>query len=285
MHLNDPIYVQYFYWLRDALGGNLGESLVTFRNVATDISLYLPATLELVALATAIDIVLALSLGVLAGRHANTWVDHIVRGFSYIGVALPAFVFGIILLLIFGYSWNILPTGGRLSPSILMPPSVTGMVTIDALIAGRFGTFADALSHLIMPALALAAGNIAQEARITRSAMVENLHKDYISSVIARGIPERTITLQYLLRPSIIPTVSVMGLDMAGLVANAFLVESIFQYPGFSRYAATAILRKDLNAIVGVVMVVGIIFAIVNILIDNLVSYLDPRIRMMQRTD
>ena len=285
MHLNDPIPVQYVYWLRDALSGNLGQSLVTFRNVTTDILEFLPATIELVAFATIIDIVLALLLGVLSGRYANTWIDNAVRGFSYIGVAVPSFVFAIALLLIFGYYGNILPTGGRLSPSITMPNSVTGLMTIDALIAGRLNVFGDALSHLIMPSLALAAGNIAQEARITRSGMVENLRKDYVASAVSHGIPERTITFQYLLKPSIIPTVSIMGLDFAALIANAFLVETIFGWPGFSRYGATAILRKDLNAIVAVVMVTGIIFAIVNILIDIIVGYLDPRIRMMQKAE
>jgi peptide/nickel transport system permease protein len=285
MHLNDPIYVQYFYWLRAALSGDLGESLVTFRNVSTDIAQFLPATLELVLFATIIDIVLALFLGTLAGRYSNSWIDNVVRIFSYAGVSVPSFVVAIFLILIFGYYGHILPTFGELSPSMPTPPSVTGFVTIDALLEGRFDIFVDALSHLILPALALAVGNIAQEARITRSGMVENVRKDYIALERSHGIPETTITWQYLLKPSIIPTVSIMGLDFASLFANAFVVETIFNWPGFSAYAANAILRKDLNAIVGVVVVLGVIFVLVNVVVDIVVSYLDPRIGMAQKAE
>jgi peptide/nickel transport system permease protein len=285
LHLNDPIYLQYFYWIRDAFSGNLGQSLVTFRNVSTDIIQFFPATLELVIFAAMIDIVLAISLGVLAGRHANTWIDNLVRGISYIGVAVPSFVFAIVLLLIFGYYGNILPTAGRLSTSMPIPNSVTGMVTIDALLAGRFDIFVNALGHLIMPGLALAAGCVAQEARILRSGVVENLKKDYIVSAVSHGIPERTILFKYLLKPSLIPTVSIMTLDIAALIGNAFLVETIFNWPGFARYGTNAILNKDLNAIVAVVMVTGFIFAISSIIVDIIVSYLDPRIRMIKRAE
>jgi peptide/nickel transport system permease protein len=129
----------------------------------------------------------------------------------------------------------------------------------------------------------LALGPIAQEARITRASVVENLNKDYILASISHGIPERLIVLKYLMRPSLIPTVSILGLDIASLMGWAFLVESIFNWPGMSRYGIIAMLRKDLNAIVGVVMVTGLVFAIANIVVDIIVSLLDPRIRMVER--
>jgi len=283
LHLNDPLYIQYYYWVRDALQGNLGESLVTRRNVASDIIEFFPATLELVLFAAIIDVVFAISLGVLAGRYANTWFDNLVRVISYIGVAVPAFVFAIIFLLIFGYTLDIMPTGGRLSPGIVYPPTITGLLTFDALFAGRLDVLGDALWHLVLPGVALALGCIAQEARITRSSVVENLNKDYILSATSHGIPERMIMLKYLLKPSLIPTVSIMALDIASLIAMSFLVELIFNWPGFSRYGIVAMLRKDLNAIVGVVMMVGLVYALVNILVDALVAYLDPRIRMAER--
>jgi len=283
LHLNEPVYIQYFYWVSDAARGSLGESLVTRRDVLTDVQEFLPATLELITLSALLVVGLAIPIGMVAGRRANSWFDNLVRVLSYVGVAVPAFVAAIVFLLVFGFMLNIAPSIGRISPNIAAPPTVTGFITIDSLISGNITAFFDAVVHLILPALALALGPIAQEARITRSSVVENLNKDYILSTVSHGVPERLLTLKYLLRPSMIPTVSVMGLDIAALIANAFLVELIFNWPGVSRYGITAMLRKDLNAIVAVVMIAGIIFAIANIVVDLIVAYLDPRIRLVER--
>jgi len=283
LHLNDPLYMQYFYWLRDAISGSLGQSLVTYRDVVVDIYEFLPATLELVTFAAILDIAISIPVGMLAGRKANSWFDNAVRVLSYIGVAVPSFVVAIIFVLVFGFMLHILPTIGRLSPLIEAPPRVTGFITVDSLLAGNLQAFFDALRHLVLPALALALGPIAQEIRITRSSVVENLNKDYILASISHGVPERLLTLKYLLKPSLIPTVSVMALDVASLIANAFLVELIFNWPGLSRYGINAMLRKDLNAIVSVVLITGIVFAIANIVVDVIVAYLDPRIRMVEK--
>ena len=283
LHLNEPLYIQYFYWVRDAASGSLGESLVTRRDVFTDVQEFLPATLELITLSALLVVALAIPIGMVAGRRANSWFDNLVRVLSYIGVAVPAFVVAIIFLLVFGFMLHIAPSIGRISPNILAPPTVTGLITIDSLISGNMAAFFDALVHLILPALALALGPIAQEARITRSSVVENLNKDYILSTVSHGVPERLLTLKYLLRPSLIPTISVMGLDISSLIANAFLVELIYNWPGISRYGINAMLRKDLNAIVAVVMIAGIIFAIANIVVDLIVAYLDPRIRYVEK--
>ncbi len=285
LHLNDPIWAQYFYWVRDAFSGSLGRSLFTRRDVASDILEFLPATLELVIFAATIQIILAISLGMLAGRRANTWVDNLVRVVSYVGIAVPSFVFAIIFVLLFGYIWNIFPSMGRLSWGVPRPPTITGMLTVDSLITGHFATFGNALWHIILPGFALSIGGMAQEARITRSSVVENLNKDYIVSATSHGIPERKIMSKYLLKPSLIPTISIMGLDIASLIGNAFLVELIFNWPGFSRYGVNAMLNKDLNAIVGVVVVIGLVFALGNIVVDAIIAYLDPRIRMMERAE
>jgi peptide/nickel transport system permease protein len=216
----------------------------------------------------------------LAGRKANSSFDNVVRVLSYVGVAVPAFVVAIIFLLVFGYILNVAPSIGRLSPYIVPPPTVTGFVTVDALISGNLPAFVDALWHLILPSSALALGPIAQEIRITRSSVVENLNKDYVLASISHGIPERLLTLKYLLKPSLIPTISVMGLDISSMLGNAFLVELIFNWPGLSRYGVNAMLSKDLNAIVAVVMIIGVIFAVASILVDLINAYLDPRIAM-----
>jgi peptide/nickel transport system permease protein len=163
---------------------------------------------------------------------------------------------------------------------VAKPPVITGMIVFDGLITGHFAAVGDALRHLIMPGVALALGGMSQEARITRSAMSDNLKKDYIAAERAQGIPERVINLRYLLKPSLIPTVSILGLDFAALLANAFVVETIFSWPGMSRYGIGAMLSKDLNAIIAVIMVMGVVFIIVNIIVDIVVGLLDPRIRL-----
>ncbi len=283
MHLDKPIYEQYFYWLRDALQGHLGQSLYTHRDVLVDIKEFLPATLELILFAAIINVIGAITLGVLSGRYAGKIVDHIVRIFAYIGVAVPSFVFAIIFQLVFAYFLHVFPAYGRLDENLVPPERITGFITIDSLLQGKIDIFLNALKHLFLPALSLALGTMAQEARITRASLIENINKDYTFNAISHGLPERLIMFKYLLKPSLIPTVAIMGLDMASLIANAFLVEIVFNWPGFSRYGISVMLRKDLNAIVGVVMVVGLVFALVNILVDLVTAVLDPRIRYRER--
>ena len=280
MHLDKPLPVQYYYWLSGALRGDLGQSLFTRRAVIDDIKEFLPATMELALFAGVIMAVFGILFGAIAGRYSNTWIDNVVRIFSYIGVVTPSFVFAILFLLLFGYLLGWFPTAGRLSPWIQPPPVITGMVTLDSLITGNWAALGDALWHMVLPAVALALGGMDQEASITRATISDNLKKDYISSAKGIGVPERLVMLKYLLKPSLIPTVSILGLDFASLLGNAFLVELIFNWPGFSRYGINAMLRKDLNAIAAVVMVLGVVFVTVNILVDLVVAWLDPRIRL-----
>jgi len=280
MHLDDPIHVQYYYWIRDALHGKLGQSLWTRRDVSIDIRTFLPATMELVLFSGIIMTVFGIVLGAISARYKNTWVDNVVRMGSYFGVATPAFVIAILLMLLFGYLLRILPTMGRLDAVFTTPPVRTGLLTIDALLAGDFAACWNAITHLIMPAIALALGGMAQEARITRSSMADNMLKDYIAVERSLKIPARVINLKYLLKPSLIPTVSILGLDFAALLSNAFLVELIFGWPGLSRYGVEAMVRKDINAVTGVVLIMGVLFITVNILVDIIVGYLDPRIRL-----
>jgi peptide/nickel transport system permease protein len=280
MHLNDPLPVQYFYWLRDAVHGDFGLSLVTQRPVTSDIREFFPASLELVLLSGLLLAVGGIGLGVISARYKDTWIDNVVRLFSYAGIVTPSFVIAIFLVLIFGWWLNWFPIIGRLDEQTVAPPLVTGLMTVDALLAGQFGTFLDALRHLILPALALAVGSIAQEARITRSTMADNMSKDYIAAERALGIPEGTVTGRFLLKPSLIPTVSILGLDIASMFSIAFLVELIFNWPGIARYGLQSMLHKDLNAISAVILVLGAVFVLVNIAVDLIVAWLDPRIRL-----
>jgi len=280
LHLNDPLYTQYFIWLNNVIHGDLGVSLVTKRGILTDIIDFFPATFELVCFSLIISITISVLVGVTAGRRANSWFDNIARIFSYLGISMPTFVWAILALFILSFMLNLTPGSGMLSLSLTRPPRITGLVTIDSLLTGNFRAFVDVLWHMLLPGSALAVATIAQHTRIIRTSIVENLRKDYIAAAVSYGLPERMINFKYLLKPSLIPEVSILGLDIAASMTGSFIVESIFNWPGFGRYGTIALLNKDLNAIIGSVMVVGIFFAFMNIIVDIIVSYLDPRIML-----
>jgi len=282
LNLDKPLYYQYFYWLSDLLRGDLGYSLVSRRSVTSDAIEYLPATLELVMVAAIFEIAGAIILGSLAGKYADRVIDSAIRIFAYIGISIPSFVWAIILQLVLGWWLQLFPTQGRISPGITIP-RVTGFYLIDSILCGNLNAFLDTIWHLVLPAFALSIGGMAQDARIIRAGMVDNMEKDYILLMKSKSIPERLIYFKYLFKPSIIPAVTVMGMDVAALLGNAFLVEIIYNWPGFSRYGIIAMLNKDLNAIVAVVLVIGLVFAAANIVVDVVVSYLDPRIRLLEK--
>jgi len=280
MHLDEPLTTQYIIWLRGVVQGDFGRSLVTRRSVSEDIIAFLPATLELSIYAGIIMAFFGILLGILSVQKKNSWIDHLVRVISYLGVVTPAFVFAIVFVLLFGYFTDLFPVSGQIAHGVTPPPVITGLITVDSLITGNMRAFFSALFHLFLPALSLSMAGLSQQARIARSSMSDNLQKEYILAHRACGIPERRIMSKYLLKPSLIPTVSILGLDFAALLSNAFLVEMIFNWPGISRYGVNAILQKDLNAVAAVVMILGITFVTVNIIVDVIVAYLDPRIRM-----
>ena len=284
MHLNDTIYIQYYYWLRNAIHGDLGKSFFTRNNVTEDIKKYAPATVELALYGVIFMAIVGIMFGVLSVKHNETWIDNLLRIIAYIGVVTPSFIFAIIFMLIFCYMLNLFPTGGRISPEIIPPPTITGLITIDALISGNFSAFFDALKHLILPSVSLGLAGMSQVSRITRSAMQENASKDYILFMRGAGFPENIIMFRYLLRVSIVPTISIIGLQFGALLGNAFLVESIFYWPGLSRYGLNAILQKDLNAMSAVILFVGIGFIAANIIVDLIINWVDPTIRLRKET-
>jgi len=285
MYLDKPLLQQYGLWLRDVVAhGNLGDSLLTRRPVKQDIREFFPATLELVGLTAIFIIIAGISLGVISARYANTWFDKVVRLFSYLGIVTPAFAWAVILMLLFCFVWHLFPSYGRLTEGVMPPVTITGMYTIDSLLNGRLDLFWDAVVHLILPAIALALPPMSQAARLTRSSMADNQNKDYIASMIAYGVPNRVVTGKYLLKPSLISPITVMALDIAATFGYAFMVEKVFGFPGLARYGIQVMLNKDVNAIVGVVMVLGVVFITLNIVVDIIVAYLDPRIRLLGRS-
>ncbi len=283
-NLDEPLPVQYIYWLGDAVKGDFGKSTHTKRPVSQDIKELLPATVELIILAAALEIIIGIGLGILSASKPGGMLDNSVRVTSYLGIATPSFVWGILFMLVFSYWTGLLPTVGRLTRGITPPRTITGLFVFDGLLTGNFEAAWDTFKHIIMPGTALALTGIAQTARMTRSSMVDNMDKDFVASEIASGIPKRKVISLYVLRPSSIPVVSIIALDIAAMLGNAFMVEQVFSYPGVSKYCLAAILNKDLNAIVGVVMVIGIAFLLVNIFVDIMSAFLDPRIRLKENS-
>jgi len=282
LHLNDNFITQYAYFLGDLFRGDLGISLYTNRPVTTDIVQFLPATMELVIVSGLMMVALGLPLGVLSARYRGTWIDHIIRLVTLLGVSAPGFVWAVILMLVFAYYIRIFPIAGRIS-DIYAIQTVTGFLMLDTLIAGNFKAFGNAAWHIVLPAFALALSGIGQAARLVRSNMVETYDKPYIEMAEAYGFPAKRIANRYAFRPSLIPSLTIIGLDFAAMLGNAFLVEAVYAWPGLSRYGVAVILRKDLNAIVGTVLIISAMFLIVNIIVDLMVSIINPRIRLSQR--
>lgn len=282
LHLDASFLAQYGHFLADLARGDLGVSLYTNRPVMTDIAQFLPATLELVVVSGLMMIAIGLPLGILSARYRGSWVDHTIRLVTMLGVSAPAFVWAVVLMLVFAYFIKLFPIAGRLSDSLTVQ-NVTGFMLVDTLLAGNLKAFADAVWHLILPAFALALSGIGQAARLVRSNMVETYERPYIEMAEAYGFPEKRIARRYAFRPSLIPSLTIIGLDFAAMLGSAFLVEAVYAWPGLSRYGVAVILRKDLNAIVGTVLIISAMFLIVNIVVDLLVSIINPRIRLSQR--
>lgn len=222
----------------------------------------------------------SLILGRAAARHRDGILDSIIRVFSYIGIAVPSFVVAIVLLVIFGNLWQVIPTLGRLSTGVAPPDTITGFYVLDALVQGQFSTAWDAFLHLLLPAFALSLGGMFQDARLMRSALTDNMGKEYMCVSRSYGLPEKVLMNRYLFKPSSTSVITVMGMDIASMVGNAFMVEQVFNWPGFSKYGANAMITKDLNSVCAVVLVIGATFLVVNLIVDVINAMVDPRIRL-----
>lgn len=280
MGLDRPLFEQYASYVTNAVQGDLGRSLISGRPVSTEIASLLPATLELVLVTVILMAVLAIPLGVITARYRNTWIDNTGRLFSIIGVTMPSFLFAILLQLFAAYFLTDWPIIGRMNHALSAPTGPTGLLLVDSLIHGRFDVFVDAFQRILFPALALAMSGIGQITRITRSAMIENQRRDHVLTLQSFGVPDRVIVFRYLLKLSSIAPLTIMGLEFASLIGNAFVVELIFSWGGFASYGLNAILQKDLNAVMGVVLLSGLFFIVANIVIDIILLMVDPRLRL-----
>jgi peptide/nickel transport system permease protein len=281
MGFDRPAPVQYVDYVAGVLHGNFGRSLLTNRPVASDIADALPATLELVLFTLFLMTIVAVPAGVLAARWHNTWIDNASRLVSLLGVVTPGFVVALVLQLL-ASTFQFFPLTGRLTQSLGFAPNITGLALVDSLLKGRPDAFADAISHIFLPALALSAAGIGQVMRITRSSMLDVARRDHVETLRSFGVPSSVITLRYMLRLASIAPLTILGLEFASLMGNAFIVELVFAWPGMASYGVRAILSKDFNAVMAVVLMSGLFFVVANLLIDLVVGLIDPRLRVRQ---
>lgn len=275
-----PLYEQFILYLRSIITGDFGRSLTTRRPVAEDLKRFFPATFELVLAAVILGQVIGVPVGVISAQFENKWPDHISRLFALASVSLPSFWLALMLQLLIAWVLKgILPITGRFDLNQTAPSTITGLLTIDSLIHKDWQALSISLEHLMLPAMALSSSAVATSARMTRSALVATLRKDFIMTARATGLSEIIILFRYALRHALVPIITMMGLEFIWLMAGSVLVETIFNWPGLGRYIVEASLLLDYNPIMGTMIVFGFTAGITNILVDVAYAIVDPRIR------
>jgi peptide/nickel transport system permease protein len=278
--LDKPLPVRYAIYLGHLLQGDLGQSSLTHEAVSHDLGEFIPATAELALYSIALAALVGIAFGVFAALRRNRPADHLLRVGSLAGISMPTFWIALIALYLGFYRLGWFPGAERLDPGVTPPPSVTGLYTIDALLAGNWGLAAQALHHIVLPALVLAAFNVSLLTRFTRSAVLEVIGNDYVRSARAKGMPERVVIVRYILRAALPSVVTVLGLVFANVLTGAVLVEKIFSWPGIGQYAFQGAVNLDVPAISGVSLFVAVVYISVNFIVDVLYGVIDPRIRI-----
>jgi peptide/nickel transport system permease protein len=278
--LDQPIPVQFYHYLVGLISGDWGISFRTSRPVLVDIEQYFPATIELTTTAMIIAIILGVAIGTVAATSGRKYADAASRLFSVYAVSLPEWWTGIIAQLVLAFSLGIFPPTGRLDYEVINAPvRITGLYVVDSILTLNGPALANSLWHLALPSLVLSLGAMAQIARMTRSSLLEQSAKDYVTFERANGMPSRIVTYKYMLKCAFSSVLTIIGLTYGFLLGGDFLVESVFAWPGLGYYGVQALLYKDFNAVVGVVLTIGVSFAIVNLVVDLLYGMLDPRVR------
>ncbi len=276
--LDRPLYVQYFDYLGLVLQGDLGRSLITHEPVLKEFMTLFPATLELSLCAITLALLAGLPAGILAALKRNTFLDYSVMGVSLTGYSMPIFWWALLLILLFSVTLGWTPVSGRID-IVYDLPRVTGFMLIDGLLSGEPGAFKSAISHLVLPAIALGTIPLAVIARMTRSAMLEVLREDYVRTARAKGLPQWRVIGLHVLRNALIPIVTVIGLQVGTLLAGAILTETIFSWPGIGKWLVEAIHRRDYQVVQGGILMSATIIIAVNLIVDVLYGVINPRIR------
>lgn len=276
--LNDPVWKQFLSFFFGALHGDFGKSYYTSAPVFKEIMQRFPATIELATLAMIFASIFGILIGVVSAVRKNSVIDNIGMVIALIGVSIPIFWSGIMLIIIFAGQLGVLPSGGRISP-LMRPPTKTGLMLLDTLLAGDLGAFKDAVQHLMLPVLALGMYSMAIIARMTRSTMLDTLNQDYIRTARAKGLSKKRVVFVHALRNALIPITTVIGLQLGQLLGGSVLTETVFAWPGIGKYTVDSLLKSDFPVVQGVVLLIAVIFVMMNLLVDVIYAFLDPRIK------
>ncbi|WP_213793428.1 ABC transporter permease [Klebsiella aerogenes] len=275
--LDLPLWQQFARYVDALLHGDLGTSIRTGRPVLEDLKTFFPATLELAFCALLIALLVGIPLGVLSAVYRNRWTDHLVRLMALTGISTPAFWLGLGVIVLFYGKLDWLPGSGRIDDWFDPPTRVSGFYLLDSLLEGNIEVFFNALQHLILPAATLAFVHLGIVARQIRSAMLEQLNEDYIRTALASGLPKFTIVVRYALPNALIPSITVLGLALGDLLYGAVLTETVFAWPGMGAYVVSSIQALDFPAVMGFAIVVSFAYVLVNLVVDLLYLWIDPR--------
>lgn len=278
--LDEPLWRQYLAYVGNVARGDLGRSIISRKPVSSDLRAYLPATLELALTSIIMSTLVAIPLGVVGAINRGRLLDRLAQVVSLFAISMPVFWFGVLLQIIFYAKLGWLPSADRLDPGLPPPTTITGMYTLDSLLTGRPSTFLNALTHLILPAIALSSINLAVLSRITRSSMLDVLSESYVVTARAKGLAERVVIYRHALRNALVPIITVAGMRFGDLMAGAILTETIFAWPGIGRYAVLSISNIDYPALIGFAMVVTLGYFLVNLVVDVVYALIDPRVRV-----
>lgn len=278
--LDQPVPVQYVYYLRNILDGDFGTSISTRRPVAEELRRFIPATMELAAGAMLFAIGTGVPLGIISAIRINRWQDSTARFFSLIGTAMPVFWLGLILTYLVAFKLRLLPRANQLDVGMRVPDRKTGLISVDAIIARDWTVLWSFVQHLILPSVVLGAFAMGIIARMLRSSLISAMQDDYVRTARAKGITEAKVVRIHALRNALIPTVTVIGLTFASLLAGAVLTETIFTWPGIGQFAVKSALKLDYPSLLGVTLFVAVAYILVNLVVDVLYGILDPRIRV-----
>lgn len=277
--LDKPVYIQYFIYLKGLLKGDLGTSLHTNRPVSKELSAYFPATLELTTASMIICLVFGIPLGIIAAVKKDKVIDHTTRIFSLIGVSMPIFWLGLLMLLLLYFKLGLFPGGGRLYPLTDPPKHITGLYIMDSLLTGNWSTLKESIMHIILPASCLGFAVMGVISRMTRSSMLNVLNEDYIKTARAKGLRENKVIYQHALRNALLPVITISGVLYGQLLAGAVLTETIFTWPGMGLYTVKSIMQLDFQPIMGFTVIIALVYVVINLFVDILYVLVDPRIR------
>jgi peptide/nickel transport system permease protein len=276
--LDQPLQIQYLKFITAAVTGDLGKSFRFAQPVSEVITMRLPATIELAIFSILIAVTLAIPLGVWAGAKPNSWVDNLGTSLGLFGISMPNFWLGIMLILLLAGNFHLLPSAGRSTYGVAGPQQ-TGFYILDSTLVANWPAVKDALSHIILPAIALGSNMIGILMRVTRSSVLEVMHEEYVVTARAKGLREKGVLWRHVLSNALIPIITVVGLELGTLLSGSIIVETVFAWPGMGSLLITGVTSRDYPLVMGLVLVYTAAFVTINLVIDALYGFIDPRIR------